>query len=113
MTSEEMANFYDALDEGIEVLAHSDPRHAEVFRTMMEAFFVYLEREEKYGSNWKQFGWRGSIVQIMGKAQRIRSVFWRPHPEEIQNLDRDDLVDIINYAVFAICNLKNGNEYGA
>jgi len=77
---------------------------------LIEALQVYSDREEKYRGGWRDRGWKGNVADILRKTARIRSMFWdgEYNPHE----DPDDIVDGINYSVFALRNAHMDNKTG-
>lgn len=98
---------------GIDV---SDEMHgtvAEQADKFMEALVIFVQREEKYQDGWRARGWLGNTCDILRKTTRIRSMFWDGDhdPEEVGN--SDDVVDLMNYCVFFLRNVDEGNRTGS
>jgi hypothetical protein len=76
---------------------------------LLEAAEIFKERDEQYRGLWRRFGWLDSLFHIRHKAFRLfRKVEegdtgWSPK-------DTDNALDLINYAVFAIRNGRDGNR---
>jgi len=78
---------------------------------LLRALNVYAEREEKYRGGWRDRGWKGNIADVLRKNARIRSMFWSS--SEYSPADHpDDIIDNINYSVFALRNAEAGNVTG-
>jgi hypothetical protein len=74
---------------------------------LMEAFDKFYERNAKRVDLWKQFGWEDSALHLRSKAARIALALDKGldiDPEELL----DDAIDIINYAVFFVRNVRGG-----
>lgn len=75
---------------------------------IVEALDIYVMRERKYRGAWKILGWKDSIHHIISKSIRLRKTMWERDEE-----DRDSLLDLINYAVFALRNIQAENRDGS
>jgi hypothetical protein len=72
---------------------------------LMEAFDKFQERNAKRHDLWKVFGWKDSALHMRSKAARIALALEGDldvDPEELL----DDAIDIINYAVFYVRNVR-------
>jgi hypothetical protein len=94
----------------------------------MEALAVYKERNARYGDAWRRSGWRGTLTDLRRKIERAWSFLWSAEPRDVVEVqawqdadpkpidadpvDVDDLIDIINYAVFSIRAVREGNRDG-
>lgn len=78
-----------------------DENEAEQLAVYLEAFRVFTEREEKYRSLWKQYGAVDSYHHVTSKAARTQ--FYLEGFE-----DESDPIDLINYTVFLIRNVRAG-----
>lgn len=84
-------------------------QHLGVFMRAME---VYSERNKSYKDNWKKMGWRGMLVRIRERQERLWDNFWNGEPEPA-NLDGlDDAIDLINFAGFFVRAVDEGNRDG-
>jgi hypothetical protein len=95
---------------------------------LMEALAVYKERNARYGDAWRRSGWRGTLTDLRRKIERAWSFLWSAEPRDVVEVqawqdadpkpidadpvDVDDLIDIINYAVFSIRAVREGNRDG-
>jgi hypothetical protein len=81
----------------------------EHMKVLKEANAIYIERNAKYGDNWKNQGTRGNLFKIRWKVERAWRVLW--HSENVGAEDVDDLLDVINDCVFAIrCARSNDRD---
>lgn len=84
-------------------------------RVLLEAFDIYLDRNAKHGSLWKKFGWMDSIVSVRGKAARTVQQWWGDLGSTRRggmSADLDDPIDLINFCVFLINNVRAENKWG-
>lgn len=99
------------------VTTDSERQQADI---LLEALAVYAERNARYNDNWKRQGWRGSLFKLRLKVERIWDVWWAmPLVHERGGLgttrpdaDVDDVLDVINNAVFAVRCIRDGNRDG-
>ena len=79
------------------------------FACALQAFGVYLDRENVRHGLWKKYPARDQMQQIKIKAERVLHMLEK---EEITNEERDvmleELHDIFNYNVFATRIIKEG-----
>ena len=81
-------------------------------RVLLNAASLFAERNEGYRDNWKRQGWRGSLFKLRLKVERAWDVLWAwPLDEDEPN--PDDLLDAINYAAFAVRQLRDGDRDGS
>ena len=80
-------------------------------QVLLKALAVYKERNAKYKGAWKEGGWRFSLTQIRGRIDRAWQL-WNADPRHNETVKTDDLIDLINLAVFAIRNIEAGNRDG-
>lgn len=69
-------------------------------RQLVEAFLPCLEiiqsrGYEPDGGQWKRAGWRGNLYHLLNRAIRLRGNCW-----ERRRIDRNNAIDIMNYAGF-------------
>lgn len=83
--------FWDSLDDN----------EREQLAVYMEAFETFQEREKKYHSLWMQHGAADSHHHVTSKAARTQ--FYLEGVE-----DESDPIDLINYTVFLIRNVRAG-----
>jgi hypothetical protein len=82
---------------------------------LADALVIYAERNEKYHDNWKRMGWRGTLVRLRERAERLWDNYWNADDldflEEKMYVPRDvdDALDLINFAAFFIRGM-NGRE---
>jgi hypothetical protein len=46
----------------------------------MDALAIYVERNEEYKDNWKRMGWRGALVRVRERAERLWDSLWDASP---------------------------------
>ncbi len=74
---------------------------------LFEALRIFQERNARYQDAWKRTGWRGNLVDLRKKIERLWAEFWYGNQE-----NPDDAFDIINFTAFFIRNHIEGNEEG-
>lgn len=69
-------------------------------RVLLLALDIYAERNVKYRDNWRRSGWRGIVVRVRERSDRLWDMMWpgTGEPEEAV----DDAVDLINFAAFLV-----------
>lgn len=113
-------NWFHDEDGGVSIaevgFAHNSEDEAvkEQFEILMEALKVYAERNKKYRDNWKRMGWRGQLVRVRERAERLWDEFWnKPSvPLVIGEYDVDDAIDLINFVGFLIRAIRAENRDG-
>lgn len=80
-----------------------------------DAMNVYIARNERYKDNWKKMGWRGQLVRMKERVERLWDDFWGKEPipdgvDELMNVD--DAIDLINFAAFFIRAANDNNRDG-
>jgi len=104
----------DVTDTNIDMPANLR-EHKEI---LDEAFNTYMNRNYKYNDAWKQSGWRGALFDLRKKVERAwvhlfnAEVLEDQDKDFVEEPDVDDLIDSINYAVFAIRGIREGNRDG-
>ena len=98
----------DTMEVGFGVREHE--------QVLLRALAIYKERNAGYRDRWKDYGWRGSLFQVRIRAERAWTTLWNASGDSL-NTDPDkkinDLIDLINYAVFTIRNIEVGNRDGS
>lgn len=102
-----------------------DPSYRKQAELLAEALRIYGERNERYQDNWERGGWRGTLVRLRERVDRVWDVMWdadddMPAPgydipggrKETRAAAKDDLLDLINFAVFTIRAMDEGNRDG-
>lgn len=82
--------------------------HQEVLNRAMS---LHMERNSTYNDTWRRSGWRGNLVKLRTKVERAWDVLW-PADDGVHTHDVDDLLDIINYCVFIIRLVEEGDRDG-
>ena len=88
--------------------------NVEQMAVMLEAYHKYLERNAVYENLWQDYGWMDTLTHVRSKAMRIVRKFWRDEtaPKATAALHLDDALDLVNYVVFFIRNVREGNRWG-
>jgi hypothetical protein len=73
-------------------------------QVFIEAMHIYQEREASRGGLWKDAGAKDSAHHLGSKARRITFAVEHNKPEAVI----DDGLDAINYAAFAVRNVRAG-----
>jgi hypothetical protein len=101
--------------DSIDVMAKDEakplPWH-EHQKVLMEALDIYRHKNPVYRDAWRTYGWRGSLMQLRSCCERAWRVLWPAAPHSGALPKVDDLLDLINYAVFTIRNVREGNRDG-
>lgn len=71
-------------------------------QTLSEAMFIYQERERARGGLWKQAGAFDSAHHLQSKARRVTFAIEHGKLEAVI----DDGLDAVNYAAFAVRNVR-------
>lgn len=76
---------------------------------ILEALKIWAERNPKYGDGWKN----NKEYQMMGliaeKFRRLESAFENPSTDNIYEVKEEILRDLINWSLYYLSNLKDGN----
>lgn len=72
-------------------------QQAEHLMFMLDAFKIYVERSGPYQQSWESYGFNGAAFFLKDRANRV----WRSC-QNTRNFKREDALDAINSAVFAI-----------
>lgn len=91
----------------------SDPQ-MEIF---LKAWSIYADRQEEHGDQvWKESGWRGMLVDMRKKLDRLWFRYWSQDHElsPIEDYDKalDSAYDLLNFTVFFIRQVEAGNRDG-
>ena len=68
---------------------------------LVNALTIYTERNSKYRDNWKRMGWRGMLIRIRERSERLWDSLWDA-PDRNEGHDVDDAIDLINFAAFLV-----------
>lgn len=84
-------------------------------RVMEEARKIFVERQDQYGDQWKQYGWRGCLYNLRRKAERAWRQLWGADlPVDGAVVPgRDDLLDAINYAAMCVIAIHERDRDGS
>lgn len=79
-----------------------NPEAARVqLQALADAFLIYLERNEHYRDNWRRMGWRGLLIRIRERSERLWDAMWDWEDHDSYP-SVDDARDLINFAAFLI-----------
>lgn len=87
-----------------------DITESEQLEVLAEAFSKFLERNGKYKDLWRQFGYQDSVHHVRSKAGRLNQLLSEQPTSDELDLAIDDAIDIINYAVFFIRNVREADR---
>lgn len=87
-----------------EFWAACDDNKREQLAVFMQAYEIFSEREGKYKSLWQQYGAVDSYQHVRSKAARTQ-FYLEGHEDE------SDPIDLINYAVFLVRNVRAGRMF--
>lgn len=94
-------------DEPVNAISIAD-RDA-YFAVALQAFRIYLDRENVRHGLWKQYPARDQVQQIKIKAERVVSILEREeNTSEELAVVLEELRDIINYTVFGYRLVEEG-----
>lgn len=81
---------------------------------MLKALKVYDQRNVRYKDNWRRFGWRGCLFRIRERVERAWDDLWDYDPDDVESMEYkiDDLIDMINFVVFAVRAVQGKNRDG-
>jgi hypothetical protein len=88
----------------------SQPADDPHMKVLLEAYDLFIERNDKYEDNWRNQGARGNLFKLRWKVERAWRAIW--NHEDVAQADVDDLLDVINNAVFAIRCVRDGDRDG-
>jgi hypothetical protein len=87
---------------------HTDDPQMDVF---MKAMLIYYERQEEHGDAvWQASGWKGMLVDMRKKLDRLWFKYWGEVPTNEVNLD--SAYDLLNYTAFFIRQVEANNPDG-
>jgi hypothetical protein len=70
-------------------------------QVLLRALVLYAERNERYHDNWRRSGWRGVVVRIRERSDRLWDAMW-PGGIPYGPGPIDDAIDMINFAAFLV-----------
>jgi hypothetical protein len=111
-------------DEGSNrvLITTETPGEREQLTVMIEALKVYSERNIRYKDNWMRMGWRGMLVRVRERSERLWDGLWDayaspidgpPSDPEDHDDELDDALDLINFAGFLVRAVRAGNRDGS
>jgi hypothetical protein len=68
---------------------------------LLRALDIYAERNVRYADNWRRSGWRGVVVRIRERSDRLWDAMW-PGGIPYGPGPADDAIDLINFAGFLV-----------
>lgn len=105
-------------DEQAFLITCSNVAEVEQFEILMEALQRYSSRNVRYQDNWKRMGWRGMLVRVRERAERLWDSLWDAGPSlahshlPAADSELDDAIDLINFACFLVRAVRDGNRDG-
>jgi hypothetical protein len=91
----------DRLSMVLDLLGYSERDDVRLqLGVLLRALDIYAERNIRYHDNWRRSGWRGVLVRIRERTDRLWDVWWERSQRSAQ--DADDALDLINFAAFFI-----------
>lgn len=99
-------------------IAWTTDAEAQQAEVLVEALAKYAERNAEYNDNWTRMGWRGMLVRVRERSERLwDSLFWTDLPKtdytEWQGRKLDDAIDLINFAAFLVRAVRAANRDGS
>lgn len=91
----EVRRIADGFDVRVETQSELDQA-----RILLDALLIYGKRNLEYKDNWRRMGWRGVLVRIRERADRLWDAWWEREQRAIT--DSDDALDLINFAAFMV-----------
>lgn len=67
---------------------------------LLRALDLYAERNVDYKDNWRRSGWRGVLVRVRERTDRLWDLWWDRSQRPVE--DPDDAIDLINFAAFLV-----------
>lgn len=108
-----IVNNSDAADEapyGTITLLFETQAERDQAEVLVEALGIYAGKNPKYNDNWIRMGYRGCLVRIRERAERLWDQFW-DGPTQIcpdqEKVDVDDALDLINFAGFFVRGIRS------
>jgi hypothetical protein len=95
-----------------------DASHVAQFGVFLEAMNKYVERNAEYKDNWRSMGWRGQLIRVRERAERLWDSLWDAEaprtdftPWAVKKLD--DALDGINFLGFLVRAVRENNRGGS
>lgn len=89
----------------------------EQLHVFIQALKVYSERNAKYNDNWRRMGWRGMLVRVRERAERLWDDLWDAEGplqrDGAPEIDVDDAIDLINLTGFLVRGVHDGIRDGS
>ena len=90
----------------------SAPEPDPQMKVFQDAFRIYQERQEQHGDQvWKASGWRGMLIDMRKKLDRLWFATWDADDETVE-LGLDSAYDLLNYTAFFIRQAQAGDRNG-
>lgn len=85
---------------------------------LIKALEVYAERNAEYKDNWKRMGWRGCLIRVRERSERLWDSLWDAEapPTDATKWSYkkcDDAIDLINFAAFLCRAVHEDNRDGS
>lgn len=90
------------------------PTVEQVQDILAEVWQLVEQKDAAYGKSWKRRGWRGNLVRIFSKSDRLENMLWRRNfvgAFSAEDVTETALDQIALLAMFVI-NYRDGNEWG-
>lgn len=79
--------------------------------SLIAALEVWAGRRPKYGDGWKDNKEYHTLAMVCEKFRRLEHQFTHPTGTKVYETKEDTLIDLVNWALFYLQNLKDG-KYG-
>jgi hypothetical protein len=89
-------------------LAQSAMNQMKFFARCME---VYAERNHLYRDNWIRMGWRGCLIRVKERVERLWDAHWENNVAPVDP-SVDDCLDLANFAGFMARGLEGETTRG-
>lgn len=87
----------------------SEPQMA----VFLKAWSIYAERQEEHGDMvWQASGWRGMLVDMRKKLDRLWFRYWGNLPPRDNDKALDSAYDLINFTAFFIRQVEADKQNG-
>lgn len=90
-------------------------------RVLLGAAAIYAVKNVRYKDSWKRMGWRGQLVRVRERSERLWDSLWNAANDSHSmaggvsehEIPLDDAFDLINFAGFLIRAVHDGNRDGS
>lgn len=99
-----------ALEESEHFLDNVD---AKLIKYFEEARAIRYKKQADYGPSWRSLGLRGVFGMMFAKVCRLRQLVWLRKDAQVKDESvRDTLLDNLNYTLYMLYLLEEGNLDG-